>query len=326
MNSFGRKFRVTIFGESHGENIGVVIDGCPAGISVCVDDFSTMLSKRKSGAFGTTPRSESDAPHIVSGVLNNHATGAPIAIFFDNGDVSSKDYESVRVHPRPSHADYVASVKYGGNNDYRGGGHFSGRLTAGIVAAGVIAKKILPELTIQTELVEMAGQTDKLKYDQVLRKTIAEGDSVGGVVECRINGVGIGLGEPFWDSMESLISHAVFAIPGVKGVEFGAGFGAARMLGSEHNDPIISTDGKTLTNNAGGIYGGISSGGEITFRVAFKPTASITKEQRSINMETGVVEPLAIRGRHDCCIAIRGAVVVESMAAIVLADLKLLSK
>lgn len=326
MNSFGRKFRVTIFGESHGQNIGVVIDGCPAGICVCADDFSTMLSRRKAGLIGTTSRSETDTPRIVSGVFNNRATGAPIAIFFDNDDVNSTDYDGIKVHPRPSHADFVAAVRYLDYNDYRGGGHFSGRLTAGIVAAGVVAKIVVPEMIIESELVEIGGETDKKRYDQVLKEAIEDGDSVGGVVECRIKGIGIGLGEPFWDSVESLISHAVFAIPGVKGIEFGVGFAAARMRASEHNDPIVTTGGEMLTNNAGGVYGGLTSGAEIVFRVAFKPTASIAKEQRSVNMQTGEVEPFSIRGRHDCCIAIRGAVVVECMAAIVLADLKLLSE
>lgn len=324
MNSWGQIFRVSIWGESHGPQVGVSIDGIPAGIALSEDDFCADLDRRRAGAAGTTPRKESDLPHIVSGVYNGFTTGSPLTIEFANENTLSGDYRNLVKHPRPSHADLVAQQKWNGYNDPRGGGHFSGRITLGLVAAGVIAKKILGNGTMfSTEITEIGGVQDKTKFAEILESARIAQDSVGGVVECRAKGISAGLGEPFFDSAESLIAHLLFSIPAVKGVEFGKGFEAARMRGSEHNDAIIDKQGMTATNNAGGIVGGITNGNEIVVRAAIKPTASIAREQATYNFESNKVEPLVIKGRHDVCIALRAAVVVESAIAIALADLKL---
>lgn len=324
MNSWGQIFRVSIWGESHGQQVGVSIDGVPAGVALCEEDFSTDLDRRRAGAAGTTPRKESDLPHIVSGVYNGYTTGSPLTIEFLNENTQSGDYRNLVKHPRPSHADLVAQQKWDGYNDPRGGGHFSGRITLGLVAAGVVAKKILGNATeFSTEITEIGGTQDKAKFAEILESARTAQDSVGGVIECRANGISAGLGEPFFDSAESLIAHLLFSVPAVKGVEFGKGFEAARMKGSEHNDAIINKQGTTATNNAGGIVGGITNGNEIIVRAAIKPTASIAQEQATYNFESHKVEPLVIKGRHDVCIALRAAVVVESAVAIALADLKL---
>ena len=324
MNSWGQIFRVTIWGESHGKQVGVSIDGVPAGIALCEEDFSADLDRRRAGSLGTTPRKESDLPHIVSGLYNGYTTGSPLTIEFLNENTLSGDYRNLVKHPRPSHADLVAQQKWNGYNDPRGGGHFSGRITLGLVAAGVVAKKILGSgVEFSTEITEIGGTQDKAKFNEVLEAAQAQRDSIGGVVECRVSGIEAGLGEPFFDSVESQIAHIVFAVPAVKGVEFGKGFEAARMLGSEHNDMIISKEGATATNNAGGIVGGITNGNEIVVRAAIKPTASIAREQETYNFESNSVETLVIKGRHDVCIALRAAVVVEAAVAIALADLKL---
>lgn len=324
MNSWGQIFRVSIWGESHGQQVGVSIDGVPAGIALCEADFSADLDRRRAGAAGTTPRKESDLPHIVSGVYNGFTTGSPLTIEFVNENTQSGDYRNLVKHPRPSHADLVAQQKWDGYNDPRGGGHFSGRITLGLVAAGVVAKKILGNAAeFSTEITEIGGIQDKAKFAEILESARTAQDSVGGVIECRAKGITTGLGEPFFDSAESLIAHLLFSVPAVKGVEFGKGFEAARMNGSEHNDAIIDKCGTTATNNAGGIVGGITNGNEIVVRAAIKPTASIAQEQATFNFESNKVEPLVIKGRHDVCIALRAAVVVESAVAIALADLKL---
>jgi chorismate synthase len=324
MNSWGDKFRLSIWGESHGAQVGVTIDGVPAGIELCEEDFVADLDRRRAGAAGTTPRKESDTPHIVSGVYNGFTTGSPLTIEFLNENTRSGDYHNLTIHPRPSHADWVAQQKWGGYNDPRGGGHFSGRITLGMVAAGVVAKKILgEEVTFSTNIIEIGGSRDKEQWDAIISSAQQSQDSVGGVVECRVQGVKAGLGEPFFDSVESLAAHLLFSVPAVKGVEFGAGFEAARMRGSEHNDPIISADGTTATNHAGGIVGGITNGNEIVARIAVKPTASIAQPQQTLNLESGKVEELVIKGRHDVCITLRAAVVAEAALAIALADLKL---
>jgi len=323
MNSFGRIFRVSIFGESHGECVGINIDGCPAGLPLSVDDFITDIERRKAGAKGTTPRKESDLPKILNGVFNGKTTGFPITIIFDNANTRSGDYEKQRAVPRPGHADWVASQKFGGFEDYRGGGHFSGRLTVCLVAAGVIAKKLLANIKVAATILEIGGEKDP---ELGLQKAIDAKDSIGGIVECRVNGLPVGLGEPFFDSAESLISHAVFAIPAVRGIEFGTGFAAARMFGVEHNDAIIDATGKTKTNHAGGVVGGISNGNELVFRIAIKPTSSTPKEQQTLNVETGNVEPFSVKGRHDLCIALRVPVVLEAVTAFVLADLMFLEQ
>ena len=238
MNTFGNRFRVSIFGESHGPRIGVTIDGVLPGVPVSEEDFTEDLARRKAGALGTTPRVEDDFPQIVSGVYDGHTTGAPLTILFRNENTHSEDYEGFREHPRPGHADFTANIKYGGYNDLRGGGPFSGRLTLGIVAAGVIAKKMLYFAKFHAQLVEVGGLADAAAWPEALKAAQAQGDSLGGVVECTVEGLPIGLGEPFWDSVESLVSHAIFSIPGVRGIEFGDGFAASRMKGSEHNDPF----------------------------------------------------------------------------------------
>lgn len=487
MNTFGRIFRVHIFGESHGESVGIVIDGAPAGLPLTVDDLLPDLERRKGGKQkGTTPRQEADYPFFKSGVFNNKTTGAPITIFFENNNTRSGDYEKQRSFPRPGHADFVAHEKFGGNEDFRGGGHFSARLTTGLVAAGAIAKKILlyltpnpspkergttshlgyitatPEqwnylieyakenrrqqteaeaimwqhlrnrniedqkfrrqhpiagyipdfvcldkkivvevdgpyhdeaaqkkfdlmreqwlsesgfvmvrvtngevlsniedvlekikqvikertqvdepatealsfgeglgevnkkgITIHAEVTEIGGEPD---LERGLQKAIDAKDSVGGLVECIVNGLPVGLGEPFFDSVESHLAHMMFAIPAVKGVEFGTGFAAAKMFGSQHNDAIENMEGKTATNHAGGIVGGITNGNQLVFRLAIKPTASTPKQQHSLNWETGQMEDFSIKGRHDLCVALRAPVIVEAATAIALADLMMLEQ
>lgn len=474
MNSFGRFFRVTIFGESHGPMVGISIDGCPAGLPLSEDDFVADLERRKGGIQkGTTPRKEEDKPSFISGYFNGKTTGAPLTILFENNNTRSSDYEKLKAIPRPGHADFVAHKKFGGYEDYRGGGHFSGRLTVCIVAAGVIAKKIINltpisspkergkeapgyitndykqwmflkdfayknrkdstdaedamwqevrnrkvkgykfrrqhpikgyipdfvclekkliveidggyhnteeqkkfdefrekwlnengyqmlrftneevlnnlsqvidklsdaltffaesnppspleresegEFSVEAKIIEIGGEKD---IEAGLQKAIEAKDSVGGIIECTVKNLPVGLGEPFFDSVESLLSHAVFSIPAVKGIEFGAGFIAAKMFGSEHNDAILDGSGKTKTNHAGGVVGGISNGNDLVFRVVVKPTSSTPKEQESWNWETEKLEKFSVKGRHDLCIALRVPPVLEAMTAIVLADLML---
>ena len=324
MNAFGRIFRVQIFGESHGSVVGVLIDGCPAGISLVPEQFAADLARRRGGQqLGSTPRVEEDIPIFKSGVFNNKTTGAPILIEFENKNTRSSDYEAQRTIPRPGHADFVASQKFGGFEDYRGGGHFSGRLTVSLVAAGVVAKAVATNLSIHANLIEVGGESD---VEKGMEKALSNQDSVGGLIECKVNNIPIGLGEPFFDSVESLIAHAIFSIPAVKGIEFGAGFAAAKMVGSEHNDSIVSNQGHTATNHAGGVSGGLSNGNELIFRVAIKPTSSTPKQQESLNVDSGKVETFTIVGRHDLCIALRVPVVVEAVTAIVLTDLLLLDQ
>lgn len=321
MNSFGTLFRVSIFGESHGESVGIVVDGCPAGLSLTEEDLLPDLERRKGGKQkGTTPRQEADYPFFKSGLFNGKTTGFPIAILFENNNTRSEDYQKQRSIPRPGHADWVAHQKFGGNEDYRGGGHFSARLTTGLVAAGAIAKKLLTGISIYAEVTEIAGDKD---LERGLQKAIDAKDTVGGIVECRVSGLPVGLGEPYFDSVESVIAHMMFAIPAVRGVEFGTGFEAAKMFGSEHNDAIEDMSGKTKTNHAGGVVGGISNGNELVFRLAIKPTSSTPKEQTSLNWDTEQQEAFSVKGRHDLCVALRAPVIVEAATAVVLADLML---
>lgn len=327
---------MSIFGESHGELIGVVLDGVPAGIELSAEEFAFDLGRRKSGAKGTTPRIEEDMPELVSGVYDGYTTGAPLTIVFKNMNTKSADYSQFAAMPRPGHADLTAALKWDNYQDPRGSGHFSGRLTLPVVAAGVVAKKLLGDLTILDEapvreisarIVELGGiagsQEDMpAEWQEAIDKAIGEGDSLGAVVECTVPDIDPGYGEPFWDSVEAMIAHAVFSIPGVRGLEFGDGFQAARMKGSEHNDPI-GADGRPLKNGAGGVNGGITNGAPLKFRVAFKPTSSIRKAQQTFNFETGEMDTLEVKGRHDVCFALRTPVVVEAMTAIVLANLVL---
>lgn len=348
MNTFGRKFRVSIFGESHGEAIGVVLDGVPAGLELSEEDFVKDIDRRRSGAKGTTPRKESDKPQIVSGVFEGHTTGAPLTILFRNENTKSQDYSLFAAMPRPGHADLTAALKWDDCQDPRGGGHFSGRLTLPVVAAGVVAKKIIADATIlddtpcneiSARIIELGGipaETPAQEGDPCLsdiQKTwqdaidvaIKEGDSLGAVIECTVPDIDPGYGEPFWDSVESVLAHGVFSIPGVRGVEFGDGFKAAAMKGSQHNDPI-GADGRPVRNGAGGINGGITNGAPIVFRAAFKPTSSIRKAQETFNFATGKMDSLEVPGRHDVCFALRAPVVVEAVTAITLADLILISR
>jgi len=320
MNSFGRLFRVQIFGESHGLCTGVCVDGCPPGVALSEVDFEIDLARRRSGGKGTTPRVEADVPKIMTGVFNGSTTGAPITIMFENTNTRSGDYSHFTEIPRPGHADFVAGVKYKGFADYRGGGHFSGRITTGLVAAGVIAKKIIAPATVTANICEIGGS---VRWEEIIEQCISEGDSAGGIVEAVVENILAGWGEPFFDSVESGIAHIVFAIPGIKGIEFGAGFAAAKMRGSDHNDTFITAGGKTATNHAGGINGGITNGNPIVFRVAVKPTSSIGKPQQTINIRSGEMATLEIQGRHDACIALRMPPVLEAATAIALADLKL---
>ncbi len=328
MNSFGRNFRISVFGESHGEMIGVVIDGVPAGISIGVEDFAEDLLRRKAGARGTTPRIEGDIPRIVSGIHDDITTGAPLTIVFANENTRSDDYSLFRNIPRPGHADFVAQAKHNFYNDVRGGGHFSGRMTLPLVAAGVVAKKVLEDNFISEEegfslsarLVEVGGSTDSDAWPALIDGAMAEGDSLGGIIECVCKGVDVGYGEPMFDSMESQIAHLAFSVPGVRGVEFGDGFRAAAMKGSEHNDCYIDSEGHTATNGAGGINGGITNGNPIVFRVAIKPTSSISKVQRTYDFIKEKMVDFSVPGRHDTCIALRCPVIIEAITAIVLAD------
>ena len=314
---------MTIFGASHSEELGVVLRGVPAGISLRAEDFASDLERRRPQSKGETPRHEADEP-IVEGVdAEGVTTGESVTIKFRNTNCKSGDYSHLRLHPRPSHADLTQRMKYGEEYNLAGGGMASGRMTVALVAAGVVAKKMLLGCSFQTELVSVGGVTNKAEFESVISQARLAGDSVGGVVECRVSGVERGLGEPFFDSVESVISHLIFSIPGVKGIEFGDGFEGAKSRGSERNDVIINGEGNTKTNNEGGINGGIANGNDIVLRVAIKPTPSIAKAQQTFNFGSNSIEELRIGGRHDSCIARRAMVIVEAMTAFALADLRL---
>ena len=348
-NSLGKLFTVTSFGESHGRCVGVVIDGCPAGLPILKDDIQRELDKRKpaSGTFATT-RKEADIVEILSGTFNGFTTGAPICLLIWNKDVDSEPYTLNESLLRPGHADYTARMKYGGFNDYRGGGRFSGRITAGFVMAGAVAKQLLSRIGVEVlaYTVEIGGIkalpqnyveiketvtgnplycADPAAAEKML-KTIAEaaaaGDSVGGIIEGIAINVPVGLGEPVFDTLEGELAKALLAIPAVKGVEFGAGFAVAGMKGSENNDSFIINNGEieTLTNNCGGILGGISSGMPLVVRVAVKPTPSIAKSQQTVDIAHFQPANIEIKGRHDTCIVPRVVPVVEAMMAVTLCD------
>jgi chorismate synthase len=325
MNKFGTLFTVQIFGESHGACVGITIDGCPAGLPLQTADFVEDMERRKGGKQkGTTPRQEDDIPIFKAGLFNDTTTGAPIMMLFENNNTRSGDYEKQRAVPRPGHADFTAHHKFGGFEDYRGGGHFSGRLTAALVGAGVVAKKVLnagqlaEKIKVEATIISIGGESD---VEKGIQKAIDQKDSVGGIVECVVKGLPIGLGEHFFNSVESLISHAVFAIPAIRGIEFGTGFAAASMFGVDHNDAIEDASGITKTNHAGGVVGGYTNGNDLVFRIAVKPTSSTPKEQVTLNWETNEQETFSVKGRHDLCIALRVPVVLEAVTAIVLADL-----
>jgi chorismate synthase len=323
MNSFGVVFRVTLFGESHGQAIGVILDGCPPGLKVSPEDFIEDLRRRQSGSVGTTKRHEPDLPELLSGVFNGLTTGAPVTIVTRNSDKISSDYDEFKSIPRPGHADFVSGIKHSGFSDMRGSGHFSGRITWGLVAAGVIAKKIAGQADFKAKLISAGGSAE---IEKAINEAIALNDSIGGIIECRVKNPPIALGEPFFYSFESAVSHIVFSIPAVKGIEFGAGFAAAAMRGSEHNDPFIDSTGKTLSNNAGGINGGITNGNEVVFRIVVKPTSSTGVDQTTYNFKEGKMTTLQVKGRHDTCIALRMPVIVEAATAIAMADLILIDR
>ena len=323
MNSFGVIFRVSLFGESHGSAIGAIIDGCPPGLDVKPDDFMADIKRRQSGSNGTTKRQESDQPEILSGVFDGVTTGAPITLITKNSDKISSDYDEFKQVPRPGHADFVSQVKHSGFSDMRGSGHFSGRITWGLVAAGVIAKKIAGSTEISAKLIS-AGGSDNI--ENAVNDAIASNDTIGGIIECRVKNPPLAIGEPFFYSFESAVSHIIFSIPAIKGIEFGAGFAAASMRGSEHNDPFINSKGKTATNNAGGINGGITNGNEIIFRTIVKPTSSTGVDQTTFNFNEDRMTTLKVKGRHDTCIALRMPVIVEAATAIAMADLILIDR
>jgi chorismate synthase len=347
-NSMGKFLIFTCFGESHGNCIGAVVDGCPAGLPLTVNDIQAEVNRRKPQGASGTGRREQDQVHLVSGIYNNHTTGAPICMIIRNRDIDSSAYENIRFVPRPGHADYPAYIKYGGFNDYRGGGRFSGRITAAFVMAGAVAKKIVNILDIEiiahtvqigdiktgsfdfSDIKRNAARNEFMCADKeavirmkrLIKQVSGEGDSIGGAIEIIVRGLPAGLGEPVFDTMEGDLAKAYFSIPSVKGVEFGSGFNAAEKRGSENND-VYMVKGKkivTRTNFAGGILGGLSTGMPLIARIVVKPTASISREQKSVDMRTMKEEDLAVKGRHDTCIVPRAVPVVESMTALVLAD------
>ncbi len=329
---FGEKIKVTVFGQSHSEAIGVVIDGLPAGIDIDFDKLAEFMARRAPGQNSySTPRKEADKVKILSGILNNKTCGAPLCAMIENTNTRSQDYNNLLEVPRPSHADYAAHIKYNGFNDIRGGGHFSGRLTAPLCIAGGIAKQILEEeknITVDAKILEIGGiknNSENFISDEILEaieEVRLQGDSLGGIIECTVNGVPAGIGDTMSGSLESKLSSAIFAIPAIKGIEFGNGFECTTLKGSQNNDPFYF-DGdtvKTKTNNHGGILGGISSGMPIVFRVAVKPTPSISIEQDSVNLKTKENVKLSIKGRHDPCIVPRAVPCIEAVAAMTILE------
>lgn len=354
MSTFGKNIKVSVFGESHGEAIGAVIDGVPAGFEIDMDKVLVQMARRAPGKDKTaTPRLEKDFPRVMSGILNGVTTGAPIACVIENTNTKSADYSNLLENPRPGHSDYTAFVKYGGNNDIRGGGHFSGRLTAPIVFAGAVLRQILEKkgikiaahissignvydsrfdgAEISDELIDTLNNSAFSLVDgsveEKMRETVEsarkDGDSVGGTIECAVVGMPIGVGGPLFSGIEGEISKAVFGIPAVKGIEFGAGFDSVHRRGSENNDAFEYKEGKvvTKTNNCGGILGGISNGMPIIFRAAIKPTPSISKQQETVNLKTKENTTLSVKGRHDPCIVPRAVPVIEAAAAIAIFDM-----
>ena len=349
-SNFGHKIKISLFGQSHGEKLGAVLDGLPAGETIDMEALKAFLRRRAPGGELVSARKETDEPHIVSGLFESKTCGAPLCVLFDNEDIRSNDYEALRFVPRPSHADYPAFVKYSGCNDIRGGGHFSARLTAPLCAAGGIVMQLLAKkgVLIGAHLLQVGSVRDTgydplhvsaddfpsakgfpvcsqdaaNKMKALIAKTQAAGDSIGGIVECAALNLPIGLGEPMFDGIENRIAQAVFAIPAVRGIEFGDGFAAAALHGSEHNDGYFMQNGQMhlTSNHAGGVLGGLSTGAPLIFRVAFKPTPSIALEQQSVNLKTGENAALSIKGRHDPCVAVRAVPCIEAAAALALMD------
>ena len=324
-NTIGNSLTVTLFGESHGKAIGAVIDGVPSGIAVDDDFIASQLTRRRPQDALSTPRQEKDEYSILSGVFEGKTTGTPICITIPNADTHSSDYGEMQYKMRPSHADFTANCRYNGFQDYRGGGHFSGRITAALVAAAAI---VLPALTqkgisVSTNILNIAGETKAEKWEEKILAAKADGDSVGGTLQTVVTGVPAGVGEPWFDTVEGMLSHAIFSVPAVKGVEFGLGFDFADKKGSDANDQMYVEDGsvKCYTNNNGGVLGGITNGMPIVFNAVIKPTPTIGKEQKTVDINTMQNTTLAARGRHDPCIVHRAAVVIESVTALVIADM-----
>ena len=323
-STYGNKVKISIFGQSHSEAIGVTIDGLPAGFAIDMAELQRFMNRRAPGQSRyTTPRKEADRPEFLSGLVGNVTCGAPLAAIIRNTNTRSGDYDNIRDIPRPGHADFTAHVKYNGYEDVSGGGHFSGRLTAPLCVAGGIIKQILAAdgITVEASVAEIGGNAEE--PFSAVESAAARGDSVGGIISCTITGLPPGIGDPMFDGLENRIAQAVFGIPAVKGIEFGRGFEAAGLCGSENNDEFYYDGGqvKTRTNNHGGILGGISSGMPVTFRVAVKPTPSISIEQRSISYAKGEDAVLKVKGRHDPCIVPRAVPCVEAAAAIAVYDL-----
>ncbi|MFW9800132.1 MAG: chorismate synthase [Candidatus Thorarchaeota archaeon] len=349
--TLGKDFKIHVFGESHGKGIGVMVEGCPPGLTIDKAQIQMELDRRRPGSGHlVSSRAESDIVDIRSGVFNGKATGAPITMTIPNVDVDSSSYEEIRNTPRPGHSDYTAKIKYDGYNDYRGGGFFSGRMTAAFVMAGSLARLALANIGIEvlahtvqigsvTTGVEVSNEEIRSnvysnsvrcadieaawQMQEEIARVKSEGDSIGGVVENLVLGIPAGLGEPIFDSVESVISHAMFSIPGAKGIEFGSGFRGASLRGSENNDSPTIEDGRLVwsKNDAGGVLGGITNGAPVVFRVAFKPTPTISKEQYTVDIEKMKKTPIRVKGRHDPCIVPRAVPVVEGLTAVVIADL-----
>lgn len=351
-NSIGKLFTVTSFGESHGKCVGIVIDGCPAGLSLDVSDIQREVDRRRpDNSAAATARKEKDKVEILSGIMDDHTTGAPVCLLINNEDVDDSDYEKIKSRLRPGHADYTSFMKYGGFGDWRGGGRFSGRITATFVMAGAVARKLLDSIGVEiiAHTIEIGGIAAKPvefgeikkkaaddplrctdreasgKMNELIARTKEMGDSLGGIIEGVAVNVPVGLGEPVFDNLDGDLAKALFAIPAVKGVEFGTGFSAARMKGSENNDAFTIENGKVITtaNNAGGILGGISNGMPLVVRVAVKPTSSIAIEQETVDIEKMEKAGLKVGGRHDVCIVPRAVPVVEAMMAVTLCDFAL---
>ena len=325
-NSFGNLFHFTIFGQSHAEAIGVTIEGLPSGFEIDMEALSAFMARRAPGGRYSTSRKEPDAPEFICGLVEGRTCGAPVTAIIRNTNIRSADYDYMRFIPRPGHADYTAMVKYGPSRDYSGGGQFSGRLTAPLCIAGGIAMQLLEKkgVHVSASILSIGGERDEEKMFELIDRVRAEGDSVGGVIECRVEGLAPGVGEPMFDGLENRIAQAVFAVPAVKGIEFGAGFAAAGMRGTQCNDPFLLDEGGrvvTQGNNHGGILGGISSGMPVVFRAAIKPTPSIAKAQKSVDMEKMTETELSIRGRHDPCIVPRALPCIEAAAAAAVYDL-----
>ena len=344
-SSYGENIKLTVFGESHSVGIGMTLEGIPAGANIDMDELQAFLSRRAPGRNSySTARSEADLPEFLCGVKENITVGTPITAIIRNTDTRSKDYSQLKVTPRPGHADYTAEIKYNGFQDYAGGGHFSGRLTAPLCIAGGIVKQLLEkeEIYIISRIASIGPVKDKgalevstarkdfpvvddecgTEMKEYIEKIKAEGDSAGGIIECIVTGIPAGLGDPMFQGMENRIAQVVFGIPAVKGIEFGAGFSSAYMTGSENNDEFICENGNimTRTNNAGGILGGITNGMPLTFRTAIKPTPSISRPQMSVNLETLKELELTVKGRHDPCIVPRAVPVIEAACALAVYD------